>query len=224
METIMNATEMTQTIDAATLFRSAYENRYTWNSEFPGFRAIAHSEQNGILHQAHVTVSADLKISLTNTSSDEAEKIIRDQVQEIIIHRVRRKFEDVHGKNDFTCGDTDASGAVTILVGGAAAGDRYQVLNNIVTLVHRHIHGTVVTINVLSTLDTGKGYLPVDYTSFYSKPNTDEPDSPLQQHHDQHACFGDYFILTSRCVSLASHDNQAQTQKFDLTEIALLAQ
>lgn len=103
----MNSTKMTQTIAAATLFRSAYENRYTWDRTFPGFSAIAHSEQDGTVHQAYDTILSDLKISRTNVSSSGAKEVIRDQIQEIIIHRVRRKFEDVPGKNEFTYGSTD---------------------------------------------------------------------------------------------------------------------
>ncbi|GAB4341984.1 MAG: hypothetical protein OHK0047_33880 [Leptolyngbyaceae cyanobacterium] len=142
---------MTQTIAAATLFRSAYENRYTWDRTFPGFSAIAHSEQDGTVHQAYDTVSSDLKISRTNVSSSEA-----------------------------------------------------------------------ITINVLSTMDTDEGYLPVDYESFYSDPNTGEISSPKQRHHDKYARFGDFFILTARSVHLADHADEAETQELRLTNISLL--
>lgn len=215
----MSTTETISTIDAAALFRAAYENRYTWDSNFPGFSAIAHLTQNGNVHTAHVHVAGDLKITITNASSSEAETAIRQQVQEIIVHRVRRQFEDVHGKNEFTYGETDDSGAVTVLVGGAATGDRYKVHNNIVSLVHRHIHGTVVTINVLSTFNTGEGYLPVDYESFYTKPNANEPDSPKQYHHDEYARFGNYFILTFRHISQADNTNGIETQELRLTDL-----
>lgn len=220
----MNSTETIQTIDAAALFRAAYENRYTWDSTFPGFSAIAHLEQDGTVHQADVTVSSDLKITLTNTSSEEAAETIRNQIQEIIVHRVRRKFEEVHGKNEFAWGDTDASGAVTVLVGGAAMGDQYKVHNNAITLVHRHIHGTVVTINVLSTMDTGEGYLPVDYESFYSNPNVTGSDNPKQRHHNEYACFDGYFILIMRQVSQADSADKVKPHELRLTDIALLRQ
>ncbi|MEB3338308.1 MAG: DUF3386 domain-containing protein [Leptolyngbyaceae bacterium] len=218
----MNTTETIQNIDASALFRSAYENRYTWDANFPGFTAVAHSVQNDLVYQADVHVASDLKITITNANSSEAEAAIRNQISEIVIHRVRRRFEDVHGKNVFTCGDRDASGVVTVLVDGAAAGDQYKVHNNIVSMVHRHIHGTVVTINVLSTLDTGKGYLPVNYESFYSHPETGEPSSPTQQHHDEYALFGEHYILTLRRVMTGDSCHEAQTQEFQLTEISLL--
>lgn len=206
-------------IDAASLFQSAYENRYTWDANFTGFTATAHLIQNGIVHQSDVNISPDLKVTVANSSSSEAEKVIYGQMQEIVIHRIHRSFADVHGKNEFSYGDNDASGVALILVGGASAGDRYKVKNNIVTMVHRHIHGTVVTINVLSTFDTGKGYLPMDYESLYSKPNQPDSVSPTQYHHDQYEAFGDYFILTSRKVT---SDDPNASQEFKLTNISLL--
>jgi hypothetical protein len=86
-------------------------------------------------------------------------------------------------------------------------------------MVHRHIHGMVVTIHVFSTFDTGKGYLPVDYESFYTNPNKAESNSPIQRHHDEYAPFGDYFILKARQVR---SDDPSQTKDFQLTEITLL--
>ncbi|MEN9862161.1 MAG: hypothetical protein RLZZ515_2643, partial [Cyanobacteriota bacterium] len=44
----------------------------------------------------------------------------------------------------------------------------------VVTMVHRHIHGTVVTIFTESTTDTGSGYLSRTYTSQYADPATGE--------------------------------------------------
>lgn len=215
----MTSTETLQNIDVTSLFRSAYENRYTWDRNFPGFRAVAALVHGTVTHQAQVIVSSELKVEIINPSSPEAEKAIRDQLQELVIHRIHRGFEAVHGKNEFTLETQDASGEVTILVGGAASGDRYKVHNNIVSMVHRHIHGTVVTINVHSTLDTGKGYLPIDYESFYSNPSTGE-DSPKQQHQDEYGAFGDYFILTSRRVSPVGPEGTLQ--EFRMTEISLL--
>jgi hypothetical protein len=218
----MTITKTTPTIDATNLFRAAYENRYNWDANFPGFTALVQSTQDGVTHQASVLISPDLKITLTEASSDEAEKLIYKQIQEIVIHRVQRSFDEVHGKNEFTLEGTDDHGAAIIRVSGAAMGDRYKVHNKVVTMVHRHIHNTVVTINVSSTMDTGKGYLPIDYESFYSNPSTDEPTSPTQHHHDQYERFGDYFLPTLRRVSRADQTDASQTQELRLSQISLL--
>jgi hypothetical protein len=41
-------------------------------------------------------------------------------------------------------------------------------------MVHRHIHGSVVTIFTTEVLDTGAGYLSHTYTSQYSDPASGE--------------------------------------------------
>ncbi len=111
------------TSDATNLFRAAYENRYTWDDNFPGFTALVQFIQNGVTHQASVLISPKFKITLTNASSDEAEKLIYNQMQEIVIHRVQRSFDEVHGRNEFTLEGTDDTGAVITRVSGAAMGD-----------------------------------------------------------------------------------------------------
>ena len=55
-------------------------------------------------------------------------------------------------------------------MGGKGQGDRYRIKDDVVTMVHRHIHGSVVTIFTTEVLDTGAGYLSHTYTSQYSDP------------------------------------------------------
>jgi hypothetical protein len=101
----------------------------------------------------------------------------------VAIHRVRRSFEQTHGENTFTAGDTDAVGT-EVIVGGKNAGDRYRIKGDVVTMVHRHIHGTVVTIYTESTTDTGSGYLSRSYTSQYSDPASGSPRGGLSRFTD----------------------------------------
>jgi hypothetical protein len=98
---------------------------------------------------------------------------VASQLWEVAIHRVRRSFEQTHGDNTFTAGDVNPRG-IEVIVGGKNAGDRYCIANDVVTMVHRHIHGTVVTIETESVTDTGHGYLSHRYSSRYSDPATGE--------------------------------------------------
>ena len=96
-------------------------------------------------------------------------KAMNSQLWEVAIHRVRRGFEQTHGANTFTAGDTDSVGT-EVIVGGKGEGDRYRIKDDVVTMVHRHIHGTVVTIYTTDVTDTGAGYLSHTYTSQYADP------------------------------------------------------
>ena len=155
--------------DLRDLFRAAYENRYTWDPGFGGYQGRCVWEQGERRVQGQFTVGADLKARVEGVEDEAVNKAIGSQLWEVCIHRVRRSFEQTHGENSFTAGDTDAVG-VEVIVGGKNSGDRYRINNNVVTMVHRHIHGTVVTIFTKATTDTGAGYLSRCYTSSYSDP------------------------------------------------------
>lgn len=159
--------------DIRELFRAAYENRYTWEPGFGGYQGRCIWEQGDQRVEGRFRVGADLKASVEGIEDEEITKAIGSQLWEVCIHRVRRSFEQTHGANTFSAGDSDAVG-LEVIVGGKNAGDRYRIKDSVVTMVHRQIHGTVVTIFTGSTTDTGAGYLSHTYSSQYSDPATGE--------------------------------------------------
>ena len=160
--------------DCSAQFRAAYENRYTWEPGFGGYSGRCVWEQGDRRAEGTFQVGADLKAQVEGISDEEVHKAVASQLWEVAIHRVRRSFEQTHGENTFTAGDTDAVGT-EVIVGGKNAGDRYRIKGDVVTMVHRHIHGTVVTIFTESTTDTGSGYLSRSYTSQYADPASGAP-------------------------------------------------
>jgi hypothetical protein len=170
--------------DLRDLFRAAYENRYTWDPGFGGYRGRCLWQQGDREVAGRFEVGADLKARVLEIDDPEVEKAVASQLWEVCIHRVRRPFEQVHGQNTFTAGSTDAVGT-EVIVGGKGAGDRYRIRDNVVTMVHRHIHGTVVTIFTESVTDTGSGYLSHEYTSRYSDPSTGAPRGGLSRFTDR---------------------------------------
>jgi hypothetical protein len=187
-------------LSAQDLFRAAYENRYTWDQDFPGYTADVTYKQGDRCFTGRIEVSAKLKTEVLEIEDEEARQAIQEQLQEIAIHRVRRSFEDTHGKNVFSYGETDETGAVEIFVGGKSQGDHYKVRNNEVCKVHRHIHGIVVTINTFASQDTGEGYLPMHYDSIYHDPQTGEKKSEQIQFEDAYEKAGNYFVLSHRII------------------------
>ena len=163
--------------DCTAAFRAAYENRYTWEPGFAGYKGLCVWEQAGTGDEADrrvegsFQVGADLKAQVEGIDDETIHKAVASQLWEVAIHRVRRSFEQTHGDNTFTAGDTNAVGT-EVIVGGKNAGERYRIKDDVVTMVHRHIHGTVVTIFTESTTDTGSGYLSHSYTSQYADPAT----------------------------------------------------
>ncbi|WP_338429552.1 DUF3386 domain-containing protein [Synechococcus elongatus IITB3] len=205
-------------LSARELFRAAYENRYTWDANFPGYRANVTYSDGNQSWQGAVEVSADLKPSISGIDEPEVVKLIHGQLFEVAIHRVRRGFEDTHGKNEFEFGNSDNDGTVEILVNGKSAGDRYKVRDNEVVLVHRHIHGVVVTINTFSTHKSAEGYLSHRYDSVYHDPTTGEQKGDRSEFEDEYVTVGGYQLLSARTIRSASG-----TISFRFSDLELLA-
>ncbi|MEH2071503.1 MAG: DUF3386 domain-containing protein [Nostoc sp.] len=208
-------------LSAQELFRAAYENRYTWDKNFPGYTANITYKYDDKVFTGKVIIKANLKAEVLDVDDDQAKQAIHGQAWEIAIHRVRRSFEDTHSTNTFRYGKTDETGAVELLVGGKAEGDKYKVRNNEVCHVHRLIHGTFVTIDTFSSHDTGEGYLSHTYDSVYQDPKTGEQKGGRSEFTDEYEKVGDYFVLNRREIR-TQIDGQVSIQEFVFSDIKLL--
>lgn len=208
-------------ISAQELFRAAYQNRYTWDQNFPGYTADITYKYEGQELNGKVRIDANLKAEVLDIEDEAAKKAIHSQAWEIAVHRIRRSFEQTHSENTFTYGETDADGAVEILLGGKSAGDRYKVRNDVVTLVHRHIHGVVVTINTFSIQETEAGYLAHTYDSVYHDPQTGVQKGGRSEFTDEYEKVGNYYILTRREIRTETDGNLA-IQEFIFSNLDLL--
>ncbi len=208
-------------LSAQELFRAAYENRYTWDKNFPGYTANITFKQDDQVFTGKVIVNANLKAEVLDVNDESAKQAIHGQTWEIAIHRVRRSFEDTHSANTFNYGKTDETGAVELLMGGKAEGDKYKVRNNEVCHVHRLIHGTYVTIDTFTSHDTGEGYLSYTYDSVYHDPKTGEQKGGRSEFTDEYEKVGDYFILNRREIRTET-EGQISIQEFVFSNIELL--
>ena len=190
-------------VSARELVQAAYENRYTWDSSFPGYTADVTLTQGDQVTQGKARVNPDLSAEVFDVADEAAAKIIKSQLWEVAIHRVSRPFEKTHGENTFTIEGKEADGAVKIAVGGKAKNDAYKVKDNEFTMVHRHIHGVVVTIHTFSSYDTGNGYLSRTYDSVYHDPKTGEVQQGRSEFTDDYTEVGGYTLLAKRTVKSA---------------------
>ncbi len=208
--------------DARALFQSAYENRYTWDEKFPGYTADVTYRDGDKTYSAKCRINADFSFDVFDIEDEDGKKAIHGQVWEIAVHRVRRTFEETHGKNVFTLGATDPDGGVEIFVSGKSMGDRYKVRNNEVSLVHRHIHGVVVTIHTFGSQDTGTGYLSNRYDSIYSDPKTGAVKGARSEFEDIYEEIGGYYILTKRTIKTEQHTSEFSFSNVQLLEPAIV--
>jgi len=157
--------------DCAQLFKAAYENRYTWEPDFSGYEGICSWTDGKKETKGTFSLGKDLKAIVKEIDDEQINKAISAQLWEVAIHRVKRSFEQTHGQNTFTYGDTNEIG-LEIIVGGKNEGDKYRVKNDVVTMVYRHIHGNLIVILTKDVTHTGNGYLSKSYSSQYIDPIT----------------------------------------------------
>lgn len=212
---------MTEPMEARELFRSAYENRYTWDSNFPGYTADVTYRSDDRQYTGKIRINQDCTFDVTDVEDEEAKKEIQGQVWETSIHRVRRAFEETHGKNVFTLGKTDDAGAVEVFVEGKSMGDRYKVRANEITLVHRHIRDVVVTINTYSSHETGEGYLSHRYDSVYTDAETGTSKGGKSDFEDIYEKVGDYYVMTQRTIR-TEEAGKVSTSEFAFSNVKLL--
>jgi len=208
-------------ISAQELFQAAYQNRYTWDGNFPGYTADITYKYDDQVITGQVVIDANMKAEVLNIEDEAAKKAIHGQAWEIAVHRVRRAFEQTHGANTFRPGETDATGAVEIFVGGKSEGDKYKVRNNEVCHVHRLIHGTFVTIDTFSSHDTGEGYLSHTYNSVYHDPETGAQKGGKSDFTDEYEKVGNYYILNRREIRTEIAE-RISIQDFIFSNIELL--
>ena len=155
--------------DCTHLFKSAYENRYTWESDFSGYEGRCSWTDGEREIKGSFWLGQDLKATVKEIDDEEMHKAISSQLWEVAIHRVRRSFTQTHGQNTFTYGDTNEIGS-EIIVGGKNEGYKYRVKDDVVTMVYMHIHGNLIIILTEDVTNTGNGYLSKSYSSQYLDP------------------------------------------------------
>ncbi len=76
---------------AQDLFRQAYENRYTWDKQFPGYNAKVEVIKNDRAFTGTVQINADLSASISDIDDQSIHDSVKDLLRELAIHRIRRK-------------------------------------------------------------------------------------------------------------------------------------
>jgi len=194
-------------------FKSAYENRYTWGSEFCGYKGTCILDNGSKIFRGTFDLGVDFKSNIFGIEEETINKAISYQLWEVAIHRVRRSFNDVHGQNNFVGGDVDDVGK-KVLVTGKNKGDFYRIKNDVVTMVYRQIHGSYITIITESILNTEKGYLSKKYTSKYGDPTTSNQFQPKSHYLDTFVqlYLGGPWVLTERSIMTEMSKEKPETQ------------
>lgn len=210
---------MTQT-NARELFRAAYENRYTWDENFPGYSADIQLKQGDEVYTGKVRINRDLSVEVTGIEDEQVQESVYTQLRDVVTHRKRSTFEKSHGKNEFSLGETDETGAMEILVKGDSMGSNYKIRGTEICQVSRVMGRMAFVIDTHKGLDTGKGYIATVYDAVFRNPQTDEVTQVLK-FEEAYQKIGDYHVMTNQVVQ-AYKDGERTITQFNFSDVKLL--
>jgi hypothetical protein len=208
------------TANARDLFRAAYENRYTWDENFPGYQADVELKQGDEVYNGHIVINKDFTVEVTGIADEKVAESVYTQLRDVVTHRKRNSFEKSHGANSFAFGETDNSGAVEILVTGDAMGSNYRVRNNQISLVSRVMGRMAFVIHHRDHLDTGSGYVSTNYTAVFRNPQTNDVIRQME-FEDSYEPVGTYYLMTQQVIHVNEQGNKTTTE-FKFNNLALL--
>lgn len=212
---------MTTSQTAREVFRAAYENRYTWDTDFPGFRAEVTLTQGDATHHGQVQVNPDFTIAVSGITAEDIKVNLEARLRDLVTHRRRSPFEQAHGKNTFSFGQTQDDGSVEILVEGEAMGSHYRVRDRQIVLVHRVMGQMAFTINHHQSLKTPQGYAATRYDAIFSHPDTQEV-FRLASFEDTYEPINGYYLMTRQVVQTREPNHDPTTTTFAFSNIQLL--
>ena len=211
---------MTELTSARELFQTAYENRYTWDANFPGYSADVELKQGDEVYTGKIRINRDLSVEVTGIENEEVQQSVYTQMRDVVTHRKRSTFDQSHGKNEFSLGEQDSTGAVEILVKGDSMGSNYKIRGTEICQVSRVMGRMAFVIDTHESLDTGEGYVSSRYDAIFRNPQTNEITNELE-FEDTYEKVGDYYLMTHQVVRSRSSGQEAMTE-FNFSNAKLL--
>ena len=185
---------------AETLFQTAYESRYTWDENFPGYAANVQLLQENEVYAGKIRIDPSLNIQVTEVADKQIEAGIDIQLQEIVTRCQRSNFQTTYGQYEFSLDETVETDTVKVFVKSETTDSCYNIHNQKIYQEIRVIGRMALEINSGEFLDTDSGYLPSAYHVVFRNSQTSDVNSILK-FTDTYQKFGDYYILTKQVVA-----------------------
>ena len=202
-------------IDCKKVFQEAYENRYTWPENFNGFKGNCIFYENDKKYSGTFIVGKNFQPQIQNIVEKEVVKKISTQLFEVVIHRVKKSFQEIHSKNHFNYLRKSEEG-IEIQVSGKNEGDKYRVRDGNINMVFRKIHGIIIEIYVEKFFDTGNGVLSCKYSSQQLDVISHIPKTQKYEYLDNFIKVQntDLWVLESRTIYYKNKDGEDLTDKY----------
>jgi len=195
--------------DCKRIFKEAFENRYTWPQNFNGYKGSCLFNEKNSSYQGDFIIDKNFQPNVQNIEEIEIVKKISSQLFEVVIHRVRKSFEDIHSKNEFHFLSESEKG-IEMKVSGKNYGDKYRVKDGSINMVFRKMHGVIIEIFVEDFFDTGIGILSRKYSSQQLDIDSFKPKNPRYEYLDNFVNIQNtnLWVLESRTINYLHNNNE----------------
>ena len=209
--------------DCKKVFQKAYENRYTWPEKFNGYRGNCIFQDNEEKYNGAFLIGKNFKPQIQNIGEEEIINKISTQLFEVVIHRVRKSFNEIHSNNQFNFLGNTKDG-IEMKVSGKNEGDKYRVKDGNINMVFRKIHGIIIEIFVENFFDTGDGFLSCEYSSQQLDINSLIPKTQKYRYLDSFIKIQNtnLWVLESRTINYVNINKEESTNKYIFKNIQSL--
>lgn len=200
------------------LFRSAYDNRYTWDQGFPGYSANVLVSYGGNTFKGQVKVNSDLTVEVTGIEEENIRQSVENTLKMEVIHRRRVDFERIHGGKSFEVAANEPDGVVVIKELGDEQNSFYRLQNRRIVQVNRTFENKIaVTVDTLKTTAVPEGYLASQFKTVFRNAQTQAVEE-IETVTDVHENVGGYYLLAARKIQSLEGEIEMQFQNLQLGE------
>ncbi len=204
---------------AQELFRDAFESRYTWDEDFPGYSANVQLVQGQETYTGKIFIRGDLSVEVSGVTDIQVQEGIYIQLRNVVTHCKPAPFDEEHKEHEFIKSSTDDTQAAVIIVKGTLD-STYKIRDKQICQVTRIKGNTAFVIDNHENLDTGEGYIPNRYDAVFRDLKTNEIQSTLN-FVDTYEKVGNYYLMTKQVVK-DFQDGEDTTTEFNYSNINLL--
>ena len=204
---------------AQELFRDAFESRYSWDEDFPGYSANVQLVQGEETYTGKIFIRGDLSVEVSGVSDIQVQEGIYIQLRNVVTHCKPAPFDEEHKEHEFIKSSTDDTQAAVIIVKGKSLDSTYKIRDKQICQVTRIKGNTAFVIDNQENLDTGEGYIANRYDAVFRDLKTNEIQSTLK-FVDTYEKVGKYYLMTKQVVK-DFQDGEDTTTEFNYSNIKL---
>lgn len=202
--------------DARAIFRTAYQSRYTWDEDFPGYQASATLERGDRAVRGTVRVLGDLSVEVAGIEDEDAAELVASHLKMDVIHRRRRPFEEMHAGDRFSILEESGDRVYRLQEVGEDGESEYIVRDDILAQVNRSFGDINAQVDTLATSPTTGGYIATEYETTFSDA---ESGTVLAKEdiRDFYERVGNYYLLSYREIRSTLDIDPAEKSAADTT-------